>query len=49
MSAWIGENGQELKDTEKSFEDNFVASDCNNSKEFQKLDDHEQYLEILGN
>lgn len=47
MSAWIEEN-VEVKDTEKSFEDNFVAPDCSQSKEFKKLDDHEEYLKILG-
>jgi hypothetical protein len=48
MSAWIEENGQEVKDIEKSFEDDFVASDLSENKEFKKLDDHEQYLKILG-
>lgn len=44
MSAWIEEEGLNKSNIEKEFEDNFVIKD----KEFQKLDDSEIYLEILG-
>lgn len=43
MSAWAEQEGQQIKDSERKFEDNFV------SKEFQKLDDSEEYLKVLGN
>lgn len=46
MSAWIEEEGQVHSGIENKFEDNFVV---NENKEFQKLDDSEKYLEILGN
>lgn len=47
MSAWIESNEQEVKNIEKSFEDNFVGNESENT-EFKKLDDSEQYLKILG-
>lgn len=46
MSAWIEEEeGQDQRDIEATFEDNFVSEE---NKEFQKLDDSDQYLQILG-
>lgn len=48
-NAWLDEtnNKNDIKDSEKKFEDNFVA-ETNSSKEFQKLDDSEEYLGKLG-
>lgn len=49
MSAWV-ESTQEDTDqedpnnVEKAFEDDFVAKE-----DFQKLDDSDDYLKILGN
>lgn len=46
MSAWIEEEeGQDQREIEATFEDNFVSEE---NKEFQKLDDSDQYLQILG-
>jgi hypothetical protein len=42
MSAWAGEEGQQVIDSEGKFEDDFVPRD------FEKLDDSEEYLKILG-
>lgn len=41
-SAWIEGSVEDIKDSDKKFEDNFVTT------EFQKLEDSENYLEILG-
>lgn len=47
MSAWIKEEeGQEYQNIEKEFEDNFVTTE---SSDFQKLEDSDEYLKILGN
>lgn len=46
-SAWI-ENAQETE-VDKTFEDNFIALEDNNKKEFSKLADSSQYLANLGN
>ena len=41
MSAWIEvEEGQDQRDIEEKFEDNFVIQ--------ERLGDSEQYLQILG-
>lgn len=49
-SAWLDENNHQdnNNDCDKEFEDNFVV-ESSNSKEFQKLDDSEEYLNKLGN
>lgn len=49
-NAWLDEinNEDDIKDCEKKFEDNFVPEEANSIKEFQKLDDSEEYLSKLG-
>jgi hypothetical protein len=47
MSAWPDKDDhQQLDDSEKSFEDNFVSSSI---KQFVKLDDSDEYLSKLSN
>lgn len=46
MSAWdAGSQEEKIEDVEKKFEDNFVTSE---NRDFQKLEDSEQYLKNLG-
>lgn len=47
-NAWLDEtNHDDIQDCDKKFEDNFVVG-ASKSKEFQKLDDSEEYLSKLG-
>lgn len=47
MSAWVeGVEGETVQDIEKQFEDNFVSPE--NQKEFEKLEDSDDYLKLLG-
>lgn len=46
-SAWIESDQAEVKDIEKKFEDNFV-SEKETFGNFQKLEDSDDYLKILG-
>lgn len=46
MSAWdAGSQEEKIEDVEKKFEDNFVTLE---NRDFQKLEDSEQYLQNLG-
>lgn len=49
-NAWLDEanNQDDIQESEKKFEDNFVGGAVNKSSEFQKLDDSEEYLSKLG-
>lgn len=51
MSAWV-EEGQEqvISNIDKTFEDNFVSPESHKeqSSEFKKLSDSDDYLKLLG-
>lgn len=48
-NAWLDEanNQDDIQESEKKFEDNFVGGAVKKSSEFQKLDDSEEYLSKL--
>lgn len=46
MSAWVESTQEDTNNVEKAFEDDFVAKE---KEDFQKLDDSDDYLKILGN
>lgn len=54
MSAWVKEGqedqGQVIANVDKVFEDNFVTSDpeIRQEKTFEKLNDSDDYLKLLG-
>lgn len=51
MSAWVDSSQEEnIHNIEKAFEDNFVSkeSKSESDKDFQKLEDSDAYLKLLG-
>lgn len=44
-SAWVESEDNIVTDVEKAFEDNFVARQ---SGDFEKLEDSDEYLKLLG-